>query len=282
MLLMDPWLIFIVMAFIAIGTVRRLWFWRARETPFYREGRLLCLAHRGVPSLAPENTLPSFQEAFTAGVDGIELDVMETADGVVIVKHDFDLEGTTDGTGYVWDTTYEQLSQLNAAHTWQGQIPKTRIPRLAEVLERVPEDMIVNIELKSYHWRSTGLEAKVVALVRQNRLVKRTIISSFNPYWLMRVRWLEPELRIGYILSDVDVPWILRKPYFLNLVRPDLLHAGAEIVTPEMVIQAHRRGMQVIAWTVNNRPMIAYLKSIGVDGVFTDFPELVLSVDRES
>ena len=122
----------------------------------------------------------------------------------------------------------------------------------------------------------------MVSRVRQNRMVNRSHLSLFDPYWLMRVRWLEPEFRIGYILSDVDVPWILRKPYFLNLVRPDLLHAGAEIVTPEMVIQAHRRGMQVSAWTGNNRPMIAYRKAIGVDGVFTDFPELVLSVDRES
>lgn len=268
-------LIFIIAGLVVAGAIRRLWFWRARETLVYREGRLLCLAHRGVPSLAPENTLLSFQEAFKAGVDGIELDVTETADGEVIVMHDFDLERTTDGTGYVWDTLYEQLTHLNAAHTWQGQIPKTRIPRLAEVLELVPEDMMINIELKSNSWRSTGLEEKVVALVRRYRLVKRTIISSFNPFWLMRVRWLEPELRIGYILSDVDVPWILRRPYFLNLVRPDLLHVDAEILTPEMVIKAHRRGMKVNAWTVNNRPMIEYLKSIGVDGVFTEFPELV-------
>lgn len=268
-------LIFIIAGLVVAGAIRRLWFWRARETLVYHEGRLLCLAHRGVPSLAPENTLLSFQEAFKAGVDGIELDVTETADGEVIVMHDFDLERTTDGTGYVWDTLYEQLTHLNAAHTWQGQIPKTRIPRLAEVLELVPEDMMINIELKSNSWRSTGLEEKVVALVRRYRLVKRTIISSFNPFWLMRVRWLEPELRIGYILSDVDVPWILRRPYFLNLVRPDLLHVDAEILTPEMVIKAHRRGMKVNAWTVNNRPMIEYLKSIGVDGVFTEFPELV-------
>lgn len=273
-------LIFIIAGSVAVGAIRRLWFWRARETPFHREGRLLCLAHRGVPSRAPENTLPSFQEAFKAGVDGIELDVTETADGEVIVKHDFDLEGTTDGTGYVWDTTYEQLSHLNAAHTWQGQSPKTRTPRLAEVLEMVPENMLIVIELKSHSWRSTGLEEKVVALVRRYRLVKRTIISSFNPYWLMRVRRLEPELRIGYILSNVEVPWILRRPYFLNLVRPDLLHVDAEILTPDMVIKAHRRGMQVNVWTVNNRPMIEYLKSIGVDGVFTDFPELMQPIDQ--
>lgn len=242
----------------------------------------MCLAHRGVPSLAPENTLPSFEEAVEAGADGIELDVVETADGEVIVRHDFDLERTTDGTGYVWDTTYQALSQLNAAYRWQGRFPRTVTPRLADVLESLPDHMVLNIELKSNNWRSTGLEEKVVALVRRYRLVKRTIISSFNPYWLWRVRWLEPELRIGYILSDVDVPWSLRRPYFLNLVRPDLLHVGAEMVTPEMVIKAHRRGMKVNAWTVNNRPMIEYLKSIGVDGVFTDFPELVLSVDRAS
>jgi glycerophosphoryl diester phosphodiesterase len=271
-----PW-VFILLAGLAVAIgVRYLWFWRAREASFYPEGRLLCLAHRGVPSRAPENTLPAFQAAFEAGVDGIELDVMETADGVLIVKHDHDLERVTEGTGYVWETTYEVIADLDAAYRWRGAYPPTRIPRLEEVLEALPPEALVNIELKTWRWFNPGFEERVVALVRHHRLVKRTIISSFNPLTLTKVRRLEPELLIALNWWDVDVPWFLRRPYFASLVHPDFLHPSVDVVTRGVVARAHCWGMKVNVWTVNNRPMIQYLKSIGVDGIFTDFPELVL------
>jgi glycerophosphoryl diester phosphodiesterase len=81
--------------------VRYLYFWNVRDVGLHPENRLLVLGHRGAPSQAPENTLPGFLFAFDAGLDGIELDVMETADGDLIVTHDYDLECHTDGTGFV-------------------------------------------------------------------------------------------------------------------------------------------------------------------------------------
>jgi len=275
-----PWLPALA-ALLALGAaIRRIWFWQVRAAPFHKPGQLLCLAHRGILSRAPENTLPAFEETIKAGVDGIELDVMETADGVVVVRHDFDLEHTTDGTGYVWERPYEYLAGLNAAAAWGGSYPRTPLPTLEEALALIPSDMLVNIELKAHRWRSAGLEEKVVALVRECRRVQHTIISSFNPYWLMQVRRLEPQLRLGFLWRDVDMPWYLRRPVFLNLVQPDFLHPSLRVVTPAVVERAHRRGMKVNVWTVNNRPMIKHLKAMGVDGVFTDFPELVQQVNR--
>ncbi len=274
------WVVILLTALTVVGVVRYLLFWRAREVTFYPEGRLLCLAHRGVPSRAPENTLPAFEEAFKTGVDGIELDVMESADGVLIVRHDYHLEEDTEGNGYVWELPYAAIAELNAAHRWGGKFPPTHIPRLEDILKVLPEDVLINIELKTRRWFDPGFEEKVIALVRQYYLVKRTIVSSFNPLSLLKVRWLEPELAIGYIWRDTLVPWYLRRPYFVNLVHPDFLHPHVIVMTPGIVDKAHRRGMKVNVWTVNNRPMIQYLKSIGVDGIFTDFPELVLQADR--
>jgi len=269
------WLLLVLAGVVVAAGVRYVWFWRARGVSFYPEGRLLCLAHRGVPSRAPENTLPAFQLAFESGVDGIELDVMETADGELIVKHDHDLERVTEGIGYVWETTYEVIAGLDAAYRWKGAYPPTRIPRLEEVLAILPEDMLINIELKTRRWFNPGFEEKAVELVRRYHLVERTIISSFNPFALIKVRRLEPGLAIGLNWWDVDAPWYLRKPYFVNLVHPDFLHPSVDVVTREVVARAHRRGMKVNVWTVNNRPMIQYLKSIGVDGIVTDHPEVI-------
>ena len=275
-----PW-VFILLAGLAVAIgVRYLLFWQARVVPFYPEERILCLAHRGVPSRAPENTLPAFQEAFKAGVDCVELDVMETADGVLIVKHDYHLEEDTEGNGYVWELPYAAIADLNAAHRWGGKIPPTRIPRLEDILKVLPEDVFINIELKIRRWFNPGFEEQVIAMIRRYYLVKRTIVSSFSPLSLLKVRRLEPELAIGYIWRETFMPWYLRRPYFVNLVHPDILHPHVIVTTPEIVDKVHRRGMKVNVWTVNNRPMVQYLKSIGVDGIFTDFPELVLQADR--
>ena len=280
MLGVFTWVVILLAALAVVGAVRYLWFWQARQVPFYPEGRLLCLAHRGVPSRVPENTLPSFQEAFKTDVDGVELDVMETADGVLIVSHSHDLEQITGSSGNVWEMPYAAIASLNAAYRWGDKFPHTTIPRLEDVLEALPEDMLINIELKTRRWFSPGFEEKVIAMVRRYRLVKRSIISSFNPYALLKVRWLEPELAIGYIWRDTLVPWYLRRACFMNLVHPDFLHPHVRVVTPDVVAKAHRRGMKVNVWTVNNRPMIQYLESIGVDGIFTDFPELVLQASQ--
>ncbi len=255
--------------------IRRYGRWQARELTFYKPGGMLYLAHRGAPARAPENTLPAFAEAAQTSVDGVELDVQVTADGVVVVRHDYDLERTTDGKGYVWDRTWDELSRLNAAHGWPGGYPPTPVPRLEEVLPVIPKHMLVNIEIKSERWFSTGVERKVVAMVRELGMVHRTLISSFNPFCLLRVRYLEPKLPLGLNWWDEGVPWLLRKPRLLNLLRPDCLHPSVDMVTPEVVEWAHRHGVRVNVWTVNNQPLIGYLRSIGVDGIITDFPELV-------
>ncbi len=270
------WVLIFMAALTIADLIRYFVLWRAREMPFYPKERPLYMAHRGVPSRAPENTLPAVQEAFRLGMDGIEIDVMETADNELIVKHDHELEGSTDGIGYVWEKTHPTLANLNAAHQWGDRFPHTGIPRLVEVLKALPEHMIVNIELKTRRWIEPGLAEKVVAAIRKYRLVKRTIVSSYNPITLLKVHWLEPEVAIGYIWNDTDVPWYIKRPYFVWLVRPDSMHPSVDVVTPEQVKRAHRRGMRVNVWTVNNRPMVEYLRSIGVDGIFTDFPELLL------
>ena len=258
--------------------IKRWWFWQVTPMAAYPDVSLICWGHRGSPMAAPENSVPSFEAAIDAGADGIELDVMLSADGVVVVRHDFDLERTTDGAGWVDETTFEDLSKLNVAHYWTGLKPH-RVPRLEDVLEILPERMLINIELKPNRWLSTGVEDKVVAAVRQFGLVGRTVISSFNPYWLLRVRRLEKGLSIGYIWWDVDVPWYMGRPTFMNLLRPEFVHPRYDLVSPELIARAHRHGTKVNVWTVNNRPLIAHLKSMGVDGIFTDFPELIQTVE---
>lgn len=276
------WLSLLLMVGAVTAALRYLWFWKVRDAGLHPEKRLLILGHRGVPSQAPENTLPGFQAALAAGLDGIELDVMETVDGELVVTHDYDLEWQTDGTGYVHETAYDQLVILNAAHRWGADYPPTPIPRLEDVLRVLPEHAIINVELKTLNWFHPGFERKVLAMIHRYDLEKRTIISSFNPFSLLKVRWLASEVAVGYIWRrDTQVPWYLRRPWLLNLVQPHFFHPQVYLVTPEFVEKAHQHGMKVNVWTVNNRPVIDYLKSLGVDGIFSDFPELVTSIKED-
>lgn len=261
------------------GAAKRWWFWTARPVENYPSGHLVCWGHRGVPSRAPENTLASFEAAIAAGVHGIELDVMESADGVVVVRHDFTLERTTEGAGLVRDHTYGELSRLNAAHHWDGDFPGQQIPRLEEVLALVPDGLWVNVELKAHRWRPTPLLSEVVAQLRKFGLLSRAMISSFNPLWLMKIRQLEPRLPLAYLWWDVDVAWYLARPILLNLVRPEFFHPSLKLTTSKVIARAHRHGARVNVWTVNDRAQVAELEALGVDGIITDYPELVLTGD---
>lgn len=270
----------LVIIFVIAG-IRRWWFWQVKPMAAFPTDRIVIWGHRGSPMEAPENTLDSFTAAIRNGVDGIELDVMLSADGEVMVRHDFDLERTTDGSGWVDQTTYADLRQLNAAHHWP-EFPAQIIPTLGEVLAILPAGMLVNVELKARSWRSVGLERRVVDILREFDVLDRTLISSFNPMVLRRIQKIEPKLAIGFLWWNVDVRWYLARPLFFNYLRPQFLHPSQDVITADVVERAHKRGAKVNVWTIKNRPMVEKLVNMGVDGIFTDYPQMVIETTRET
>lgn len=109
-----------------------------------------CVAHRGYSSLAPENTMAAFELAMEqAQVQWIELDVQLSRDGYPVVIHDYRLERTTNGKGFVKDMTLHELKQLDAGSWKSKKYAGERIPTLAEVLERIRGRVKLNIELKT-------------------------------------------------------------------------------------------------------------------------------------
>ena len=99
------------------------------------------IAHRGGAALAPENSLEAIRASFAAGADGVEVDVRLSADGVVVVMHDGDVSRTTRGSGLVTDLTADELSSLG-------------VPTLKEVLELVPVDRLLIVEVKGTPWEA--------------------------------------------------------------------------------------------------------------------------------
>ena len=141
----------------------------------------LIFAHRGASAVAPENTLPAFVKALELGADGIELDVQATADGELVVLHDFNLERTTTGAGLLRKRTLAQLVDVDAGIRFNDAFAGTPIPTLEQVFELTAGRCIVNVEIKNMDWDG-GPEARpLTRMIQRRRLHGQVIVSSFNP-----------------------------------------------------------------------------------------------------
>jgi glycerophosphoryl diester phosphodiesterase len=237
-------------------------------------------AHRGASAYAPENTLSAFQLAITQNADGIELDVTMTADGQVVVMHDTTIDRTTDGRGQVKKMDLHTLRQFDAGNWFGPKFKGESIPTLSEVFELVGDKVTTNIELQPYSSPLGQLTEKVASLVAHHNLEKKVILSSFNPRALAKMTYQLPSVPIGILLTHGKVgAW--SKLIFDMFVNYHSIHPHYSIVTPKMIQRARSKGHRVIAYTVNQPEDIQRLYAMGIDGIFTDDPELALKIRAE-
>jgi glycerophosphoryl diester phosphodiesterase len=226
--------------------------------------KLLCFGHRGACGHEPENTVRSVRRALELGADGIEVDV-QLADGELVVIHDATLKRTTNGKGRVANKSFAYLRSLDAG---SGE----RIPTLAEILNVVNRRGVINIELKGPH-----TAAPVAALVAEHVKLQGWsfsdfLISSFDHARIREVKRLCPDIRIGALVTRT--PRGLAK--FTERLGAWSVHVDKRRVTPKLVADAHGRGLKVFAFTVNEPHEITRMRTMEVDGVFSDFPERVV------
>jgi glycerophosphoryl diester phosphodiesterase len=222
----------------------------------------ICIGHRGARGRAPENTLAGVRKGLTLGADWIEVDV-HCVQGVPVVIHDSTLNRTTNGKGNLEDQTLESLRMLDAG---DGE----RIPLLSEVFEEVRARGGLNIELKG-----KGTAGPVLDLVR--RQVEEfgwskdlILISSFDPQELMAARELEPDIQLGLLMDRVRKDW----PELTHRLQAGTLHVDHRRIRSSLVRRAHDLGLRVFGYTVNLPGELLRLKRMGLDGVFSDFPDM--------
>ena len=218
---------------------------------------MLRIGHRGARAYEPENTLRSFKKALEIGVDAVELDVRKTKDNQLVVIHDPDVKRTTDGEGLVSELTLEEIKGLSAE---KGE----KIPTLKEALDFLDKKVKIIIELKE-----TGYEEKVLAAVSENGLQKNVVIVSFKDEALQKVKDLESQVETGLIYvkhkNPVKAALGLKASYLLPLYR--FTHTAN-------VQKAHKNGLKVIVWTINNPGEVAEYQKKGVDGIASDKPDI--------
>ena len=224
------------------------------------------IAHRGASAHAPENTIAAFQLALEQGADGIELDVMLSKDGKLVVIHDDRVDRTTDGKGLVREMTLVELKSLNAG---DGQ----RIPTLSEVFEKFGGRFIINVELKNYSSVFDRLPVEVAKLVKEYQLEETVIISSFNPFNLPRFHKKLPGVALG-LLTNVNTA----KKWIWRLFEYDALHPHYSDVDQVLVAALHRRNRKVNVWTVDDPAEIKRLAALDVDSIITNDPKAAREV----
>ena len=227
--------------------------------------RTLNIAHRGVSSLAPENTMVAFQKAVELGADGLELDVQFSKDGRLVVIHDEQLDRTTNGQGLVKDFTLAELRELDAGTWFSREFAGERIPTLEEVLVEFP-GLHINIEIKSGVIFYPGIEKAVLDTVQRYKLEENILISSFNHYSLAECKKINPDVRIGILyMAGLYKPWDYAKKLGCYSIHP--LFYG---VQPEIIMGCEQNGLAIYAWTVDDPKFMTALAKGGITAIITN------------
>lgn len=216
--------------------------------------------HRGACGHAPENTLLSMKKAIELGVDGFEFDIQLSKDGEPVVIHDETLDRTTNGHGLVSSHSYAELQQFDAGH---GE----KIPHLNDVFALAAGKCELFIELKAD--AASVVEKTIRAWVDKGWKYEHVRVVSFNHLQLVEIRRLNPLIQTGALL--VGIPVSLAE--FAEEAGAISINPCIEHINQQLVDDAHRRGLEVISWTVNEPHAIAHAKALGIDGACSDYPE---------
>lgn len=243
--------------------------------------RPVIFAHRGACAHAPENTIASFQLALAQQADAIELDVKLSADGYVIVHHDDTVDRTTNGKGRIKNLSLAELKKLDAGSSFSEQYKGEKIPTLEEVFEAVGKKIFINIELTNYKTRNDNLVETVCMLVKKHNMQKRVIFSSFFASNLSKARSYLPDVPRGLLaLNGVLGAWA--RSFGFTFGKYKALHPYLKDTTKQEVSRVHRLNRRIHVWTVNKEEDMRRLFNWGVDGIFTDDPQLACRVRSES
>ena len=228
-------------------------------------------AHRGYSGKYPENTMLAFRKAAEVGIDGIELDVQLTRDGVPVIIHDEQVDRTTDGSGWVRDFTLEELQKLDASYIYTGKFGFNPIPTLREYMEFVHElPITTNIELKTGVFEYDGIEEKVWAMIREFDVADRVLISSFNHFTVLRMREIAPALKYGF-LTDT---WLIDAGAYCAQHGVPCYHPNFRSLTHAVVRELKQHGVEINTYTVNTAEDVRDLAAKGIDAVIGNFPEM--------
>jgi glycerophosphoryl diester phosphodiesterase len=261
---------------------------RAQDHAFFDGAGVWAIAHRGGRGLWPENTLFALENAKALGADVLEMDLRATADGVIVLMHDRTVERTTDGTGRVDGMTFAELGRLDAGYRFRDASGRLAyrgrgiaVPALDEVLTQLG-DVRLNVELKD---ASPEFAVRLCDLLQARGATQRVLVASFDHDAMTAFRRACPAVATSATLREALTLYQLDRVKLTSLYRgpaaalqiPEMLR-GRRIVDPELLELAEKMNLRVHVWTVNDEAGMRRLLDLGVQGILTDYPDLLLKL----
>ena len=256
-------------------------------------------AHQGGELLAPTNTMAAFAMADSiGGIDFLDIDVHMTRDGHLVGIHDDTVDRTTNGSGRVDSYTLAELQKLDAGyrfrdlqgeHSYRGK--GVKIPALEEVFSAYAAKYYLHFEVKDAYPkdRPSQIEAKLWELIQRYQMEKRVIVASFQQDIVRRFNQLaQGQVVIGAGRSEVTrfvlaqntyLPFLYRR--YSHVLEIPLSSNGINLKKRALIERAHRLGMEVYYWTIDDVPTMKELIELGADGIFTNRPDLLKNVVEE-
>lgn len=263
-------------------------------------------AHRGGRGLMPENTIPAMIHAIDLGVTTLEMDIHVSSDAKVLLSHDhyinpqFILDPTgneipdRDDKKYIlYEMKYEEIRKYDAGSKINPKFPqqkpvKTFIPLLEELIDSVQshikqdgkKQVFYNIETKSAPGGDNILHPEpekfidlLVGVLKKKNVIQWAVIQSFDVRTLQVLNRKYPDIKTSFLIENA-------KSFEENMkilgFKPFIISPNSRLVTANYVVKCHQQGLKVIPWTVNTKEEIVKLKSMGVDGIISDYPDLLL------
>lgn len=227
---------------------------------------MLIIGHRGASGTEPENTIRSFQKAVEVGADMVEMDVRESKDGEIVVFHDRDFFRLFGDPRKVSEMTLNEIKRVSAEHNRE-------VPTLDEVVQTIGLDIIVEIKVH-------GIEAKVLSSLKN--FPHKVMISSFYPKVLKKIRALDGNIQLGLAIGPGELHLIPVLNYLTRKINLSAINPRNTLVSLPSLILFRLPKRKVYVWTVNNEKEYKRMKSLKVDAIYTDYPELIREYEQGS
>ena len=267
------------------------------QKDFFANSRPLVIAHQGGELLSPSNTIAAFTNAAKLGVDVLDTDLHITKDGYLVAIHDPSVDRTTNGHGKISDMTLAEIQQLDAGYhfkdlkghySYRGK--GTYIPTAEELFQKFG-DMRWSMEIKddSPPERFDEMSKKLSALIQKYHMENKVFISAFDQNILSTfAKYADNRVAISAGRQEVKSFVIFHKFFLRNLYQPKVdafqlptEDSGFDLTDKKLLNGAHRRGMKVVYWTIDDPKMMQKLLDKGVDGIQTNRPDLLLKLLKE-
>lgn len=240
------------------------------------------IAHRGASAYYPENTMAAFQGAIDMEADMVELDVQLTSDNEVVVFHDEKISRCTNGRGRIAGYSYAELKKLDAGSWFDEKFAGARVPALRDVLDLCKARIAVNIEIKTEAVTdiiSGGIEEKCLRMVDQVGMREHVVFSSFDPRALSHLRQIDHQAPVA-VLFEKKYYGSMLPSQMIEWLGADAFNCSRRELGRKWLADLKHHGIPVNVYTVNDEKNMNRLLFLGVDGMFTNYPDVLKRVQR--